>query len=134
MLPSGLILGNKVNLRKRHARVPMPSGDNVGLQGKTQVLVSIVDVDQCPSGAIRVKFDDLAPGATNSTIVAAYVWPVQLLDFDRFVEAVQEAGLDRVSGGGVDLAKLRESWENHRSQIEYAVEQATRSLSADCAI
>ena len=95
------------------------------------MLVSIADVDQYPLGAIRVKLDDLAPGEASCTTVAAYVWPVQLVDFDRFVEAVREAGLDRVSGGGVDLAALRESWESHRPHIEHAVEQTIPSLSAD---
>ena len=89
------------------------------------MLVSIAGVDRYKSGAVRVRLDDLTPGTTSPTTVAAYVWADHIIDFNRFVEAVQEAGLDRVSEGGIDLAQLRESWESHRPQIEHFAQQAT---------
>jgi hypothetical protein len=122
---------NKVSLIWGATDVPMSRRDTAYLHRRTDVLASIAGVDLCPSGAIRIKLHDLAPGATSPTTVAAYVWADHVRDFNRFMVAVREAGLDRVSGGGVDLVSLRESWECHRAQIEHAVEQATRSLNTN---
>jgi hypothetical protein len=96
-----------------------------------QVIVSIVGIDQWPPGALRVQLADRGTGETEGRVVCVYVWPSQLRDFDKFVDAIEIADAEAVSGGGIDRVALRESWQSHRVEIDQVIERAKQPRQAD---
>ena len=95
------------------------------------MITSIAGIDQWPPGALRVRLNDHATGETGGRVVCVYVWPSQLVDFDKLVYAIESADAEAVSGNGIDKAALRQSWHSCRCQIEQAIALASQPPSPD---
>ena len=95
------------------------------------MIVSIVSVDLWESTALRVRLADRGTENLADRVVAVYLWPSQLLDFDRFLGVIDDADSEAVSGAGIDRAALRESWESRLPEIQRLAKLAKKSPNAE---